>query len=120
MSMADLLRGVCAPVYGLAPARVQRHRGMGEVTTPGGNAALMGAIACDGLTRFRDRSFACKMRLLKRDHRAMRHVVVVVLDGLRRDLIGEDRTPALARFAQRSQSFASHSSVFPSATRVVS
>jgi arylsulfatase A-like enzyme len=50
----------------------------------------------------------------------MRRVVVVVLDGLRRDLIGEDRTPALARFAQRAQSFASHSSVFPSATRVVS
>src|SRR5215475_11614083 len=50
----------------------------------------------------------------------MRRVVVVVLDGLRRDLIGEARTPALARFAQRSQSFACHSSVFPSATRVVS
>jgi len=50
----------------------------------------------------------------------MRRVVVVVLDGLRRDLIGEARTPALARFAQRAQSFAAHSSVFPSATRVVS
>jgi hypothetical protein len=49
----------------------------------------------------------------------MRRVVVVVLDGLRRDLIGE-ATPALARFAQRAQSFAAHSSVFPSATRVVS
>jgi arylsulfatase A-like enzyme len=51
---------------------------------------------------------------------AMRRVVVVVLDGLRRDLIGEARTPALARFAQRAQSFSAHSSVFPSATRVVS
>ena len=50
----------------------------------------------------------------------MRRVVVVVLDGLRRDLIGEARTPALARFAQRAQSFSAHSSVFPSATRVVS
>ena len=50
----------------------------------------------------------------------MRRVVVVVLDGLRRDLIDEVRTPALARFARRSQSFAAHSSVFPSATRVVS
>src|SRR5215475_2102644 len=50
----------------------------------------------------------------------MRRVVVVVLDGLRRDLIGEARTPALARFAQRAQSFAAHRSVFPSATRVVS
>src|SRR5262249_36806289 len=61
-----------------------------------------------------------KMRLLKRDHRAMRRVVVVVLDGLRRDLIGEGRTPALARFSQPSPSFASPSSVFPSATRGVS
>jgi hypothetical protein len=50
----------------------------------------------------------------------MRRVVVVVLDGLRRDLIGEVRTPALAQFAERAQSFAAHRSVFPSATRVVS
>src|SRR5262252_7548548 len=50
----------------------------------------------------------------------MRRVVVVVLDGLRRDLIDEVRTPSLAQFARRSQSFAAHSSVFPSATRVVS
>jgi hypothetical protein len=50
----------------------------------------------------------------------MRRVVVVVLDGLRRDLIGEVRTPALAQFAERAQSFAAHGSVFPSATRVVS
>ena len=50
----------------------------------------------------------------------MRRVVVVVLDGLRRDLIDEVRTPALARFAQRAQTFAAHCSVFPSATRVVS
>src|SRR5215471_591913 len=51
---------------------------------------------------------------------AMRRVVVVVLDGLRRDLIDEARTPALARFARRAQSFSAYSSVFPSATRVVS
>jgi arylsulfatase A-like enzyme len=50
----------------------------------------------------------------------MRRVVVVVLDGLRRDLVGEVRTPGLAQFAERAQSFAAHSSVFPSATRVVS
>src|SRR5215475_2134598 len=50
----------------------------------------------------------------------MRRVVVVVLDGLRRDLIDAARTPALARFAERAQSFAAHRSVFPSATRVVS
>ena len=50
----------------------------------------------------------------------MRRVVVVVLDGMRRDLIDEARTPALARFARRSHSFAAHRSMFPSATRVVS
>ena len=52
--------------------------------------------------------------------RGMRRVVVVVLDGMRRDLIDEARTPALARFARRSHSFAAHRSMFPSATRVVS
>lgn len=50
----------------------------------------------------------------------MRRAVVVVLDGLRRDLIGEETTPELARFAKRAQSFAEHRSMFPSATRVVS
>jgi hypothetical protein len=50
----------------------------------------------------------------------MRRVVVAVLDGLRRDLITETHMPALARFAQRSQTFAAHRSMFPSATRVVS
>jgi arylsulfatase A-like enzyme len=50
----------------------------------------------------------------------MRRVVVVVLDGLRRDFIDAARTPGLARFAQRAQSFAAHRSMFPSATRVVS
>jgi arylsulfatase A-like enzyme len=50
----------------------------------------------------------------------MRRAVVVVLDGLRRDLIGEETTPALSRFGLRTQSFAAHRSMFPSATRVVS
>src|SRR5947209_13602107 len=50
----------------------------------------------------------------------MRRVVVVVLDGMRRDLLDEARTPALARFARRSRSFTAHRSMFPSATRVVS
>ena len=49
----------------------------------------------------------------------MRRVVVVVLDGMRRDLLDEARTPALARFARRSRSFTAHRSMFPSATRVV-
>jgi arylsulfatase A-like enzyme len=50
----------------------------------------------------------------------MRRAVVVVLDGMRRDLIDEERTPTLARFARRAQSFDAHRSMFPSATRVVS
>jgi arylsulfatase A-like enzyme len=50
----------------------------------------------------------------------MRRTVVVVLDGMRRDLIGEETTPNLARFAARARSFAAHRSMFPSATRVVS
>jgi arylsulfatase A-like enzyme len=47
-------------------------------------------------------------------------VVVVVLDGLRRDMVGEANAPALAGFANASTRFAAHRSVFPSATRVVS
>jgi predicted AlkP superfamily pyrophosphatase or phosphodiesterase len=50
----------------------------------------------------------------------MRRAVVVVLDGMRRDLIGEPTTPVLARFAERAASFSAHRSMFPSATRVVS
>jgi Type I phosphodiesterase / nucleotide pyrophosphatase len=50
----------------------------------------------------------------------MRRVVVVVLDGLRRDLITEAHMAALSGFARRSQTFAAHRSMFPSATRVVS
>jgi arylsulfatase A-like enzyme len=50
----------------------------------------------------------------------MRRVIVVVLDGLRRDFIDPVRTPHLARFATRATSFAAHRSVFPSATRCVS
>jgi arylsulfatase A-like enzyme len=51
---------------------------------------------------------------------AMRRVVVVVLDGMRRDLIDEVHTPALVAFAGRARTFAAHRSMFPSATRVVS
>ncbi len=47
-------------------------------------------------------------------------VVVVVLDGLRRDMLGPATTPALADFAGVATTFAAHRSVFPSATRVVS
>lgn len=47
-------------------------------------------------------------------------VVVVVLDGLRRDMVRGDTTPALSAFASAATSFAAHRSMFPSATRVVS
>ena len=50
----------------------------------------------------------------------MRRAVVVVLDGMRRDLIDEATTPALVRLAGGAMSFAAHRSMFPSATRVVS
>ena len=50
----------------------------------------------------------------------MRRVVVVVLDGMRRDQIVGANTPGLVRFAARAQTFGEHRSMFPSATRVVS
>ena len=49
----------------------------------------------------------------------MKRAVVVILDGLRRDLVTEARTPRLAAFRARAEHFAAHGSVFPSATRVV-
>jgi len=49
-----------------------------------------------------------------------RRAVVVVLDGLRRDMLGPEATPELYRFAASATGFAAHRSVFPSATRVVS
>ena len=50
----------------------------------------------------------------------MRRAVVVVLDGLRRDLLGPETTPELHAFAAAATGFPAHRSVFPSATRVVS
>ena len=50
----------------------------------------------------------------------MRRVVVVVLDGMRRDQIDACNTPGLVHFSGRAQTFAAHRSMFPSATRVVS
>src|SRR5579864_4729006 len=49
----------------------------------------------------------------------MKRVVVVILDGLRRDLVTGGYTPSLASFRARAEHFAAHRSVFPSATRVV-
>lgn len=50
----------------------------------------------------------------------MRRAVVVVLDGLRRDMLSATLTPNLAAHAAAAETFAAHRSMFPSATRVVS
>lgn len=50
----------------------------------------------------------------------MRRVVIVTLDGLRRDLISAETTPNLVAFARQAESFAHYHTVFPSCTRVVS
>jgi Type I phosphodiesterase / nucleotide pyrophosphatase len=49
----------------------------------------------------------------------MKRVVVVIIDGLRRDLVTAACTPSLTAFRERAEDFAAHRSVFPSATRVV-
>jgi len=50
----------------------------------------------------------------------MRRNVIVILDGLRRDMINAEHTPHLVTFAEQAERFAGYRSVFPSATRVVS
>lgn len=48
----------------------------------------------------------------------MKRAVVMVIDGLRADMVGEAYTPTLARIVERSRWFTDQRSVFPSATRV--
>jgi predicted AlkP superfamily pyrophosphatase or phosphodiesterase len=50
----------------------------------------------------------------------MRRVVIVTLDGLRRDMISKEVTPNLIAFARQAESFPDYCTVFPSCTRVVS
>lgn len=50
----------------------------------------------------------------------MKRAIVIVLDGLRRDLLSPENTPELHGFATAATAFPAHRSVFPSATRVVS
>ncbi|MGE0766660.1 MAG: alkaline phosphatase family protein [Hyphomicrobiaceae bacterium] len=50
----------------------------------------------------------------------MGRAILLVLDGLRRDMLSWDLTPTLMRLAEAAESFTAHRSVFPSATRVVS
>lgn len=46
--------------------------------------------------------------------------IVIILDGLRRDWVSPELTPAVWAFATHATRFDSHRSVFPSCTRVVS
>lgn len=48
----------------------------------------------------------------------MKRAVVMVIDGLRADMVGEEYTPRLAALVRRSRWFTEQRSVFPSATRV--
>lgn len=50
----------------------------------------------------------------------MPRAILVILDGLRRDLVTPQTTPRLADFSARSEQFVAHRTVFPSCTRVVS
>jgi predicted AlkP superfamily pyrophosphatase or phosphodiesterase len=50
----------------------------------------------------------------------VKRAVIVVCDGLRADLVTPGLTPNLVRLAKGGRVFASHSSVFPSTTRVTS
>lgn len=50
----------------------------------------------------------------------MRRALLIILDGLRRDMICEHHTPHLYALARRAEQFAAHRTVFPSCTRVVS
>src|SRR5438034_7494265 len=47
-----------------------------------------------------------------------RHVVVVVLDGMRPDFVSEARTPTLWKLAREGVTFRNHHAVYPSATQV--
>jgi predicted AlkP superfamily pyrophosphatase or phosphodiesterase len=48
----------------------------------------------------------------------MKRAVVLIIDGLRTDMVGQEYTPRLARIVERSRWFTDQRSVFPSATRV--
>jgi arylsulfatase A-like enzyme len=49
----------------------------------------------------------------------MRRVVVVILDGMRRDFLDAKRTPLLADFVSQAEYFPAYRTAFPSATRAV-
>jgi len=48
----------------------------------------------------------------------MRRCVLMIIDGLRADMLNHDYVPKLAQIAQNSCSYTQHRAVFPSATRI--
>jgi len=48
----------------------------------------------------------------------MKRAVVMIIDGLRADMVNEDYTPGIAAIVEHSRWFTNQRSVFPSATRV--
>src|SRR5436853_7015349 len=64
---------------------------------------------------------ACWLCALARGAEAsaeLRHVVVVVWDGMRPDFVTEENTPTLWKLAREGVVFCNHHSVYPSATMV--
>src|SRR5207302_10177535 len=56
--------------------------------------------------------------LFAEENATPRRVVVVVWDGMRRDMVSEKNTPTLWKLAQDGVTFRNHHSVYPSATNV--
>src|SRR5207249_184852 len=56
--------------------------------------------------------------VLSEDRGKAEHVVVMVWDGMRPDLVSEENTPNLWALAQRGVFFANHHPAFPSTTEV--
>ena len=69
---------------------------------------LVFAVAC-GL---------CAISSATQTSNQLRHVVVVVWDGMRPDFVSEQNTPTLWKLAHEGVTFRNHHSVYPSATNV--
>jgi arylsulfatase A-like enzyme len=76
---------------------------------------LSSAVCCIALLAFT----ACEKKYqLSEDRGKAEHVVVMVWDGMRPDLVSELNTPNLWALAQRGVFFANHHPAFPSTTEV--
>ena len=76
---------------------------------------LSSAVCCLALLAFT----ACEKKYqLSEDRGKAEHVVVMVWDGMRPDLVSEQNTPNLWALAQRGVFFANHHPAFPSTTEV--